>query len=94
MTLPLVREYNALLREKGRSPSFPGFEGYISAKATVEALRRAGPRPTRAGLTAALEGMRAVDLGGVVVDFAGDRRTNAAAMVDLTIVSRNGRFMR
>lgn len=93
-SVPLVREYNALLDAKGRKPSFPGFEGYISAKAFVEGLRRAGPRPTRASLVAALEGMQGVDLGGVVVNFSGARHTNATALVDLTIVARNGRFLR
>lgn len=93
-SVPLVREYDALLDAKGRKPSFPGFEGYISAKAFVEGLRRAGPRPTRASLVAALEGMQGVDLGGVVVNFSGERHTNATALVDLTIVARNGRFLR
>jgi ABC-type branched-subunit amino acid transport system substrate-binding protein len=94
MSIPLVREYHALLREKGSKPSFPGFEGFIAAKATAEGLKRAGPRPTRASLAAAVQGMRTVDLGGVVVDYSGDRRTNATAMVDLTIVARDGRFLR
>jgi len=92
--VPLVREYNALLDAAGRRPSFPGFEGYISAKAFVEALRRAGPRPTRAALLAALEGMNGVDLGGVVVSFSDARHTNATAIVDLTMVSRGGHFLR
>lgn len=90
----ITREYHALLAAKGDRPSFPHLEGYVSAKVLVEGLRRAGPKLTRAGLLAALEEMRAVDLGGVVVTFSRQDHNNATALVDLTIVGRSGQFVR
>ena len=75
--LPAVTEYRALterhnpavpesLRDAGyalRKHSFVGFEGFVNAKVVAEALRRAGPNPTRAGLRLALESLRNLDLG-------------------------------
>ena len=77
LTLPGVVEYRALmerhkptvpetLRDAKYAPqkfSFISLEGYVNAKVIVEALRRAGPAPTRAALRQSLEGMRNVDLG-------------------------------
>ena len=90
----LTREYHTLLAAKGGTPSFPHLEGYVSAKVLVEGLRRAGPKLTRAALIAALEEVRNLDIGGVVVTFSRQDHTNATALVDLTIVSRSGRFVR
>ncbi len=54
--------------------SFIGLEGFVNAKVIVEALRRAGPIPTRAGLRQALEGMRNLDLGiGTLLSFGPER---------------------
>jgi ABC-type branched-subunit amino acid transport system substrate-binding protein len=43
--------------------SFLGVEGFVNAKIIVEALRRAGPNPTRAGFKTALESLRSFDVG-------------------------------
>jgi hypothetical protein len=59
----------------------------------VEGLRRAGPRPTREKLIAALESMNRVDLGGVDVTYGPGKRTGVE-YIDLTIISRNGMFVR
>jgi hypothetical protein len=54
--------------------SFTGLEGFINAKVIVEAFRRAGPNPTRAGLRQALESLRGVDLGiGALLSFTSER---------------------
>jgi hypothetical protein len=37
------------------NPSYFNLEGFIYAKVLVEALKRAGPNPTKAALTVALE---------------------------------------
>lgn len=42
-------------------------EGFAAAKVLVEGLRRAGPKPTREKIQAALEGMRKLDIGGLEV---------------------------
>jgi branched-chain amino acid transport system substrate-binding protein len=88
MSLPAVVEYRALvekyspkvpeaLRDPKYQPqaySFISLEGFINAKVIAEALRRAGPNPTRPGLRAALESMRSVDLGiGAPLTFTPER---------------------
>src|SRR5690606_36604327 len=64
-SLPLVRDYQADLRG---APGYASLEGYIGAVILVEALRRVGPQPTRAGLVTALESLD-LDLGGFRVRF-------------------------
>jgi branched-chain amino acid transport system substrate-binding protein len=88
LTLPGVVEYRALmerynptlpsaLRDDKYTPqrhSFISLEGYVNARVVVEALRRAGPQPTRAALRQALESLRGLDLGiGTALTFAPDR---------------------
>ncbi len=87
-SLPAVVEYRAAmdrqrplvpetLRDAKYAPqplSFISLEGFINAKVIVEALRRAGPSPTRASLRAALESMRVMDLGiGAPLTFGPER---------------------
>jgi ABC-type branched-subunit amino acid transport system substrate-binding protein len=88
VTLPGVAEYRALMDKYEPSMpeelrdtryvlqkySFTGLEGFINAKVIVEAFRRAGPNPTRAGLRQALESLRGVDLGiGALLSFTSER---------------------
>ena len=54
---------------------------------------RAGPRLTRDGFVAALEGMRDVDLGGMTVRFSPTHHTGSD-FVDLTMISRDGKYIR
>ncbi|MEK9804478.1 MAG: ABC transporter substrate-binding protein, partial [Curvibacter sp.] len=58
LTYPLVKEASDLARARGQTEVTPAMlEGFAAAKVLVEALRRAGDRPTRARVQAALEGM-------------------------------------
>jgi ABC-type branched-subunit amino acid transport system substrate-binding protein len=72
--------------------SFVGFEGFLAGMALGEAVKHMAGPATRAGLRAAFEGLKAVDLGlGEKVDLRpgahqGMRRTYLT-------VFRNGRFM-
>ena len=52
-------------RVKPRSTRRAMVEGFTNAKVLVEALRRAGPNPTRARVHEALESLRKSDLGGL-----------------------------
>jgi ABC-type branched-subunit amino acid transport system substrate-binding protein len=90
---PISREYqDAALKAKSKQEySYGALEGYITAKALVQALRSAGGDLTRAGLIRSLESSR-FDLGGVGVRYApGDHE--GSRFVDLSIVSRDGRFI-
>src|SRR5262249_45424689 len=54
--------------------SFISLEGYINAKVVVEALRHAGPNPTRVAYRQALESLKAFDLGiGAPLSFGPER---------------------
>jgi len=86
--LPGVAEYRALMERHNpavpdtlRDPnyavqrlSFISLEGFVNAKVVVEALRRAGPQPTRAAFRQALESLRNFDLGiGAALTFGPER---------------------
>jgi len=66
-SLPLVKNYLADM--KGAPAGYASLEGYLDAMALVEGLKKAGPQPTRAGLVAALEGLK-FDAGGVNIAFS------------------------
>ena len=70
--LPVVREYQQAMRRQSQNPryGFTSLEGFLAAKLTVEALRKAGPDPTRERLVAALDSLRSIDLGGYRVSFS------------------------
>jgi ABC-type branched-subunit amino acid transport system substrate-binding protein len=63
--LPGVAEYRRALAKYGHgaSPDFISLEGYLDAKAFVEALRRAGRTPTRESIVDAFERGGKIDLG-------------------------------
>ena len=94
-TLPVVREFNALPKEvqPKSGATYTTFEGYLAAKVMVEALNRAGPKPSREKLQAALAGMRALDFGGFSVDYVGKNHLGSH-FVEVTIVGNSGRLMR
>lgn len=68
-------------------------EGFASAKVLVEALRRAGPKPTREKLQAALESLGKFDLGGLTLSFSPTDHTGLD-FADLSIISASGKFRR
>lgn len=65
--VPIVKAYAADM--KGAGVGYTSLEGYVDAAVLVEALKKAGREPTRAGLVAALEGL-SDDVGGMKVAFA------------------------
>jgi ABC-type branched-subunit amino acid transport system substrate-binding protein len=64
------------------------FEAYVTTLVVIEALRRAGPKPTREKVVKALDGMKDVDLGGYVVDFSPHKHTGSR-FVDIAIISND-----
>lgn len=71
--------------------SYAMMEGYITAKVIVEAVRRQGARPTREGMSAALDGISNYDLGGYVVGYKPGVRTGSK-FVELSIISGAGKI--
>ena len=92
--VPVVKEYQQLAKRAGHPDyNFSALEGFLSAKVMVEGLRRAGRNPTREGLVEALEKMNDVDLGGFFISYSPKNRAGSK-FVDLTIISRDGKFLR
>lgn len=93
--VPMVREFQQAWKAAGVAlePSHLALEGYINARVFAEALRRAGKNPTRAAFIDNTWNLKRYDLGGFEVSFS-DSARNASRFVELTMVSRDGRFIR
>lgn len=90
----LVKEAQDMARAKGAADVSPAMlEGYAAAKVLVEALRRAGPKPSRERIQAALEGLGKFDIGGLEVNFSPQDHTGLD-FADLSIITSDGRFRR
>ena len=93
-TMLITREFLDIIKGKQDvSASYSSMEGFISAKVLVEGLRRAGPKPTREKLIAGLESMNRYDMGGVDVTYGPELRTGIS-YIDITIIGKNGTFVR
>lgn len=92
---PVAREFLALPADAApkSGTTYTSLEGYIAAKVMAEALRQAGPQPTREKLVAALGGLRNYDTGGFAVDY-GKGSHLGSHFVEVTIVGSAGRLMR
>lgn len=92
---PMVKEALALVRARGgpQELSPAALEGYASGKVLVEALRRAGPKPTRPKVLAALESLRNFDLGGGLEVSYSPQDHSGIDFADLSIIS-DGKFKR
>ena len=93
--VPIVKDYQRSLRASNEAAEF-GFgslEGYIAARVFVEGLRRAGANPTRETFVAAMETLRDLDLGGFYVTYTPTNH-NGSRFVDLTVIGKDGGFMR
>ncbi|HEY6721562.1 MAG TPA: ABC transporter substrate-binding protein [Burkholderiales bacterium] len=94
-TLPLVSEYQKLMKQYAPNEplSFSTLEGFVAGKITVEALKRAGPKPTREKVLKSLYAMGELDLGGVYVTYSPKAR-NGWGLVDLTVIGPGGKLLR
>jgi ABC-type branched-subunit amino acid transport system substrate-binding protein len=92
-SLPIVQEYQlAIEKHLGKKElSFTSLESFIGAKVMVEALRRAGPKPTREAFMRELDNMKAYDVGGYIVGF-GPNNHNGSSYVELTVIGRDLKF--
>jgi branched-chain amino acid transport system substrate-binding protein len=105
LSLPAVVEYRTLMDRHNpqlppglRDPqhtaellSFRSLEGFVNAKVIVEALRRSGLNPTRAGFRQALEALKNFDLGiGAPLSFGPERHQGLDSVYFTSVV--NGRW--
>jgi len=89
---PIGREFLQFARDTKTPATYATMEGYLSARIMTEALKRAGKTPTREGLVQAFEAMQ-LNMGGFNVGFSPQTRTGSE-FVDLTMISKNGKFIR
>ncbi len=90
----LVKEAQELAKAKGQNELSPAMlEGFAAAKVLVEGLRRAGTKPSREKIQAALEGIRKLDIGGLEVSYSPEDHTGLD-FADLSIIGTDGKFKR
>ena len=89
----IVQEYQAAIEKQlGKKEfSFTSLEGYIAAKVTAEAMRRAGPKLTREAFQHALDGLKGYDAGGYFVNFSPTDH-NGSSFVELTVLGRDKKY--
>lgn len=94
IAFPMVKEAQELAKASGAGAISPAMlEGFAASKVLVEALRRAGPKPSREKIQAALEGLRKFDLGGLEVSYTPQDHTGLD-FSDLSIIGTDGKFKR
>jgi branched-chain amino acid transport system substrate-binding protein len=94
-SLPVVREFHGALRKHapGQAVNYTNFEEYLGCKVLVEALRRAGPQPTRAKVMAALESLNRLDLGGITIGYGPQQRVGSR-YVEVTVIGSDGKLLK
>jgi ABC-type branched-subunit amino acid transport system substrate-binding protein len=94
LAAPIVKEAVDLARAKGIDGVSPAMmEGFAAAKVLVIGLRKAGPNPTSAKLTEALNTLNKVDIGGMELNYGRDDHTGLV-FTDLSIIGQDGKFRR
>lgn len=95
VVMPVVRDFQTAWKASGATaePSHLALEGYLNARVFAEALQRAGRNPTRAAFIDATWNLKKWDLGGFEVSASTPDR-NASRFVELTLIGRDGRFLR
>jgi len=90
----MVKEAQELSKAKGTGDISPAMlEGFAAAKVLVEGLKRAGAKPTREKIQAALESIRKFDIGGLEVNYSLEDHTGLD-FADLSIIGTDGKFRR
>lgn len=91
---PVVREFQTLMAkyQPDKVISYASMESFIAAKIMVEAIRRAGPEPTRQKVITQLERMNSYDAGGFRVNFSPGNHIGSR-FVEVTVIGRDGRLL-
>jgi branched-chain amino acid transport system substrate-binding protein len=94
-SVPVSRAFQRDWKAAGlnEEPSFVAMEGYINARVLAEALRRAGAQLSTQNFIDSTWALKNLDLGGFRVNFSAPG-ANASSLVELTMIGKNGRFIR
>ena len=89
----IVREFQDAVKAagKGASANFSSMEGYVAARVVVEGLKRAGAKPSRESLIAALEDIGTQSLAGFSVSFSASDHV-ASNFVEMSMLTGDGRI--
>jgi branched-chain amino acid transport system substrate-binding protein len=93
LSTQLGQEFAVAAKATNATVSYAAMEGFVAAKVLVEGLRRAGRNLTREGFIRGLESMQRVDFGGFLITYGPDDHTGSE-FVELTMIGRDGRFIR
>jgi branched-chain amino acid transport system substrate-binding protein len=91
--IPIVKEYLAAVDNSDQTASYEGLEGFIAAKAVVEAIRRAGHAFTPAVLQRVMAAMTDYDVGGFRINLRPGLR-DPERTIDLISITADGRVLR
>lgn len=93
-SIKMIRELTELAQAQGIKEVSPAMvEGFAAARVLVEALTRAGAKPTPESITRALNNLRKFDLGGMEISFSPTDHTGIN-YVDISILDGLGKFRR
>lgn len=88
---PTARQFQQLCEAAKTPVSYTSYEGYLNALVLLEALRRCGKEPTRAGLHSVMRGLKG-RIGGLDLDYSDD--ATGSRFVELVQVNAQGKFLR
>jgi ABC-type branched-subunit amino acid transport system substrate-binding protein len=92
-SMPLVKECAESLEAfNGAKLNYTSLESCLAAKALVAALKKAGPKPTRESILAAMGTLGRMDLGGFSLNYT-QANHHGSGWVELTMLSRGNRFV-
>jgi branched-chain amino acid transport system substrate-binding protein len=93
-TSRIVHEYQQVMRKAGiKNWSFASIGGFIGAKVMVDGLRRAGRNLTRESLVEALETIGRIEYDSLIFNYSKNNHLGHR-YVELTVISKDGRFLR
>ena len=92
---PIAREFREAMAAYApdKNVSHTSMESFVAAKVLVEAIRRAGPKPTRQKVISALDKMKSFDLGGFKVGYSPDNH-QGSTFVEITVIGQDGKLRR
>ena len=93
--MPVTRNYQRLLKkyQPQAEPTVSSMEGYLYGKVLVEAINRAGPKPTPQGVVKALSAAP-FELGGYQINFTSGNKHEGSDFVELTMIGAGGKLIR
>lgn len=90
--VPIVAEYQKAMGSEDKF-SFTSLEGYVAAAVLVEGIRRSGKNLTREKLVETMSNFGHANIGGFRVHYSPGNH-NGSSFVELTMLSKEGKFIR